>query len=82
MIVWVSAACVLAFLGLSSCAWRVIPPDRVGDPVPVFLSEYGRHTRLALPDGTAAFFDTALESGTSMGSRRKESFPRYVLSRG
>lgn len=57
MILWASAACVLASLGLSSCAWRVFPPDRVADPVPVFLSEYGRHTRLALPDGTAAFFE-------------------------
>jgi hypothetical protein len=47
----------LAFLGLSSCAWKVMPPGRVVDPVPVFLSEYGRHTRLALPDRRAAFFE-------------------------
>jgi len=57
VVLWALAACVLAFLGLSSCAWRVISPDRVVDPVPIFLSEYGRHTRLALPDGTAAFFE-------------------------
>lgn len=54
---WELAACLLAFLGLSSCAWRVVPPGRVADPVPVFLSEYGRHTRLALPDGRTAFFE-------------------------
>jgi hypothetical protein len=34
-----------------------MPPGRVVDPVPVYLSEYGRHTRLALPDRTAAFFE-------------------------
>lgn len=57
MLFWGLAACVLFFLGLSSCAWRVVAPREVADPVPVFLSEYGRHTRLALPDRTTAFFE-------------------------
>jgi len=48
---------VPVFLGLSSCAWRVAPPAGVAEPVPVFLSEYGRHTRLALPDDSTAFFE-------------------------
>ena len=51
------AAGVLVFLGLSGCAWQVIPPAEVAGPVPVFLSEYGRHTRLALPDDSAMFFE-------------------------
>jgi len=54
---WGLAAGVLAFLGLSSCAWQIIPPAEVAEPVPVFLSEYGRHTRLALPDDFTAFFE-------------------------
>ena len=58
---------VLAFCGsaiggfvllfLSSCAWRVVPPAKVTEPVPVYLSEYGRHTRLALPDDSTVFFE-------------------------
>lgn len=51
------ALCALTLLGISSCAWKVVPPRDVTEPVPVFVSEYGRHTRLALPDGTAAFFE-------------------------
>ncbi len=33
----------------AGCAWRVTAPVAPGDPVPVFLTDYGRHTRLALP---------------------------------
>ncbi|HEY5770378.1 MAG TPA: hypothetical protein VIS71_11080 [Terrimicrobium sp.] len=47
----------LVLLSLSSCAWRVVPPAQVTDPVPVYLSEYGRHTRLALPDDSTVFFE-------------------------
>ncbi len=39
---------IVSFL-LSGCAWRVIPPAAVRDPAPVILTDYGRHTRLALP---------------------------------
>ena len=52
-----SAIGALVFLFLSSCAWQVVPPAKVTEPVPVFLSEYGRHTRLALPDDSTAFFE-------------------------
>jgi hypothetical protein len=54
---WGLAIGALVFSFLSSCAWRVVPPAKVMEPVPVFLSEYGRHTRLALPDDSAAFFE-------------------------
>jgi hypothetical protein len=47
----------LVFLGWSSCAWRVIPPVKVTEPVPVFVTEYGRHTRLALPSDSTAFVE-------------------------
>ncbi|HET7237938.1 MAG TPA: hypothetical protein VFI76_02855, partial [Terrimicrobiaceae bacterium] len=51
------AISALALLALSSCAWKVVPPRDLTEPTPVFVSEYGRHTRLALPDCTAAFFE-------------------------
>ena len=50
-------ACLLLPVSLSSCAWQVIPPAEVREPVPIFLSEYGRHTRLALPHNSRAFFE-------------------------
>jgi hypothetical protein len=48
---------LLLLLTLSSCAWQVIPPREVREPVPIFLSEYGRHTRLALPNDSELFFE-------------------------
>ena len=47
----------LVLLSLPGCAWRVTPPAQVSDPVPVFITEYGRHTRLALPNDSTAFFE-------------------------
>lgn len=43
---------VAVFIGcllFPGCAWRVVPPQEVKQPVAVYLNEYGRHTRLALP---------------------------------
>jgi hypothetical protein len=54
---WALIVCALTFAGLSSCAWKVVPPAHLAEPVPVYLSEYGRHTRLALPDGASAFLE-------------------------
>jgi hypothetical protein len=51
-----SVACAVLFLVVPGCAWRVIPPE-VRDGVPVVLSQYTWHTRLALPDGTAGFHE-------------------------
>jgi hypothetical protein len=48
---------IVVLLNFSSCAWQVIPPTEVREPVPVFLSEYGRHTRLALPNDSQLFFE-------------------------
>ncbi len=31
------------------CAWRIAPPAAVEEPAGVFVTVYGRHTRLALP---------------------------------
>ena len=36
---------------LPGCAWRVAMPEEVSRPKPVVLTDYGRHTRLALPTG-------------------------------
>lgn len=35
---------------LQACTWTITPPDPVAEPATVYLSVYGRHTRLALPD--------------------------------
>jgi hypothetical protein len=51
-----SGACAVLFLVAPGCAWKVMPPE-VADGVPIVLSQYTWHTRLALPDGTAAFYE-------------------------
>lgn len=40
---------VMLVVFAGGCAWRVIPPAGVEEPVAVHLTDYGRHTRLALP---------------------------------
>jgi hypothetical protein len=54
---WESAACAALLLIVPGCAWRVVPPPEVRDGVPVVLSQYEWHTRLALPDETFAFYE-------------------------
>ncbi len=39
---------VLPFL--QACTWTIIPPEPTAEPATVYLSVYGRHTRLALPN--------------------------------
>ena len=43
--------CLGAFSSVivTGCTWQVIPPAKVEQPVHIYVSEYGRHTRLALP---------------------------------
>jgi hypothetical protein len=70
----VLAICVLTLLGLLGCAWTVVPPERVADPVPVFVSEYGRHSRLALPDRTVAFLEYGFGEWNFYGLEKQDAF--------
>jgi hypothetical protein len=42
-------ALVPLILALTGCAWSVMPPSNVSDPVVVYLTDYGRHTSLIMP---------------------------------
>jgi hypothetical protein len=44
-----------ALLVLPGCAWTVRAPSAVADPVPVWITEYGKHCRVALPAGDSTF---------------------------
>jgi len=45
-------ACLTLATGpLAGCANRVVPPEHVADPVPVYIVDYGRHSSLLLPAG-------------------------------
>jgi hypothetical protein len=44
-----------ALLVLPGCAWTVRAPSTVADPVPVWITEYGKHCRVALPTGDSTF---------------------------
>jgi hypothetical protein len=64
----------LAFSGLSSCAWKVVPPAQVREPTPVFLSEYERHTRLALPNDSTLFFEYGFGEWNFYGLEKQGAF--------
>ena len=44
------STCIVLLL-LTGCGATIIPPAHVLDPVPVFVTDYGRHSSLVLPDG-------------------------------
>jgi len=43
----------------TGCTWQVIPPAQVEQPAHIYVSEYGRHTRLALPREPSGAPETA-----------------------
>jgi hypothetical protein len=45
-----TAACMLSAL-LTSCSWTITPPPPATEPKVVFVSDYGKHTRVALQTG-------------------------------
>jgi len=94
--VFPAAGCALLLSGVllfSGCAWTVIPPAISGnvESVTVFVTDYGRHTRLGLParDGVTVcewgFGDWdyyALENtGAWSGLRAVSVFGRSTLAR-
>lgn len=40
---------IIALVACCGCSTRVIPPSDVRDPVPIYLTDYGRHSSLLLP---------------------------------
>ncbi|WP_428938611.1 hypothetical protein [Fontivita pretiosa] len=40
---------LLVLLPLAGCTTTVIPPQNPSDPVPIYLTDYGRHSSLLLP---------------------------------
>jgi hypothetical protein len=70
---WRATARAALFLIVPGCAWRVIPPE-VRDGVPVVLSQYEWHTRLALPDGTRAFYEYGFGEWNFYGLQKEGFF--------
>jgi hypothetical protein len=69
-------ACAAIFLVLPGCAWRVVTPA-VRDGVPVILSQYEWHTRLALPDRTAAFYEYGFGEWNFYGLEKEGFFSAF-----
>lgn len=44
-------------LSLQACTWRIVPPEPAQETTTVYISVYGRHTRLALPDERGQFVE-------------------------
>jgi hypothetical protein len=73
---WRSAACAALLLVVPACAWRVTPPE-VRDGVPVVLSQYEWHTRLALPDGAVAFYEYGFGEWNFYGLEKEGFFSGF-----
>jgi hypothetical protein len=73
VLTWRSAACAALFLIVPGCAWRVTPPE-VRNGVPVVLSQYAWHTRLALPDGMVAFYEYGFGEWNFYGLEKEGPF--------
>lgn len=73
---WGSAVCVVLSLVVPGCAWRVVPPE-VRDGVPVVLSQYEWHTRLALPDRAAAFYEYGFGEWNFYGLEKEGFFSGF-----
>jgi hypothetical protein len=73
---WRSAGCAALLLVGPACAWRVMPPE-VRDGVPVVLSQYEWHTRLALPDGTMAFYEYGVGEWNFYGLEKEGFFSGF-----
>jgi len=41
-------AALAVIAGLSGCAWKITPPPNPASPAVVYVTDYGRHSRLAL----------------------------------
>jgi len=50
---------ILIATGAGGCATTVVPPPHPFEPVPVFLTDYGRHSSLLLPDPAGGFTEYA-----------------------
>src|SRR3954465_6678501 len=49
---------VIALL-VGGCSARIVPPAHVGDPVPVFVADYGRHSSILIPDDDGKLLEFA-----------------------
>lgn len=62
----------LIFLVVPGCAWTVQPPAVVKDPVPVWISEYGRHCRVAVPSGQSTFIEYGFGEWNFYGREKRD----------
>jgi hypothetical protein len=69
----VRAALFLALL-LPGCAWTVRPPAQLADPVPVWISEYGKHCRIAVPSGRSTFIEYGFGEWNYYGREKRGLF--------
>jgi len=50
---------LLVLLPLAGCTTTVIPPQTPSDPVPIYLTDYGRHSSLLLPVTSTQYMEYA-----------------------
>jgi hypothetical protein len=51
--------CVVLCLAISGCSGTIHPPAHPADPVPIYVTDYGRHSSIVLPDAHGAYTEWA-----------------------
>lgn len=62
---------------LQACTWTVIPPEPTADPATVYLSVYGRHTRLALPDAPGYYVEYGFGDWRFYAEEKRDWLPGF-----
>ncbi len=71
---YLRAAGAAAWIFLCGCAWHITPPGNPAEPATVHLTEYKRHTRLALPaaDETGRWVEYGFGEWNYYGLERRD----------
>jgi len=69
---WGAGLALLLFI--PGCAWTVRAPATVADPVPVWISEYGKHCRIAVPSGRSTFIEYGFGEWNFYGREKRGLF--------
>jgi hypothetical protein len=71
---YLRAAGAAAWIFLCGCAWHITPPGDPAEPATVHLTEYKRHTRLALPaaDETGRWVEYGFGEWNYYGLERRD----------
>lgn len=68
------AAVIAAAVLAPGCAWTVQPPPAPRDPVTVWVTEYGKHCRVALPSDKSTYLEYGFGEWNFYAREKRDTF--------